>query len=133
MNFIDQMNKYVLYISIILNGILLMTVVGVLPFLLYLSVITNIVFVWYTSKCLLRISDVEEDMMQLMEKNENFLVVLENLHALEMYYGDENLQNLIDNSRELINDFIDIQEKYFDVEVTMEEDDEEDYQAEEGE
>ena len=127
------MNKYVLYISIILNGILLMTVVGVLPFLLYLSVITNIVFVWYTSKCLLRISDVEEDMMQLMEKNENFLVVLENLHALEMYYGDENLQNLIDNSRELINDFIDIQEKYFDVEVTMEEDDEEDYQAEEGE
>ena len=41
-----------------------------------------------------------------------------------MYYGDEHLQGLIDNSRELVNDFIEIQEKYFDVEVVDLEDDE---------
>ena len=35
----------------------------------------------------------------------------------EMYYGDEHLQSLIDQSRELINTFIETQEKYFDVEV----------------
>ena len=42
-----------------------------------------------------------------------------------MYYGDENLQALIENSRILVNDFIDIQEKYFEVEVTDQEEDEE--------
>jgi len=133
MSFIEQMNKYILYISIILNGILLMTVVGILPFLLYLSTVINIIFIWYTTKCLIQINHTEEDMLQLLEKNEDFLHVLEGVHALEMYYGDENLQNLIDRSRELINEFIDIQEKYFDVEVTTEQDDDEEYQAEEGE
>ena len=34
-----------------------------------------------------------------------------------MYYGDEHLQSLIDQSRDLINSFIETQEKYFDVEV----------------
>ena len=33
-----------------------------------------------------------------------------------MYYGDENLQNMINHSRQLINDFVDFQLKYYDVE-----------------
>ena len=56
---------------------------------------------------------------------------IENIHQLEMYYGDENLQNLIDHSRGLINDFIDFQEKYFDVEVQSETDEEETTEEEE--
>ena len=38
-----------------------------------------------------------------------------------MYYGDENLQNLISHSRGLINEFIDFQAVYFDVEIEEEE------------
>ena len=133
MNFTDQMNKYTLYISIVLNGILLMFVFGTLPFLLYLSIVINMVFLWYIAKCLVRINDVEEDMNYLLGRNEDYLALLENIHSLEMYYGDDNLQNLIDSSRQLVNEFIDIQEKYFEVEVTMEQDEEEEYQAEEGE
>ena len=48
------------------------------------------------------------------------------------YYGDENLQKLIEHSRELINDFVDFQARHFDVEVVEEEEQEED-QAEEQE
>ena len=55
--------------------------------------------------------------VSLLQENESFLENVENIHSLEMYYGDEHLQSLIDQSRELINTFIETQEKYFDVEV----------------
>ena len=54
-----------------------------------------------------------------------FLENLERIHGLEMYYGDQDLQSLIDHSRDLVNEFIDVQEKYFEVEVTSEEFEEE--------
>tara|TARA_A100001515_G_scaffold23433_1_gene18064 strand:- start:47923 stop:48324 length:402 start_codon:yes stop_codon:yes gene_type:complete len=129
MNFINQISKYVLLISIILNGILLAIIFGMIPFLLYISVIINVIMIWYTSKCLLTINNLENDMVQLLESNEQFLQNLEEIYSLEMYYGDEHIQNLIDESRLLINEFIDVQEKYFDVEVTEMEQDEEDETA----
>ena len=129
MNFINQISKYVLLISIILNGILLAIIFGMIPFLLYISVILNVIMIWYTSKCLLTINNLENDMVQLLESNEQFLQSLEEIYSLEMYYGDEHIQNLIDESRLLINEFIDVQEKYFDVEVTEMEQDEEDETA----
>ena len=121
----EQMIKYVLYISIIMNGILLMVITGILPFFLYVSVLVNLVLVWYSIKSLYRLNDIEEDMVTLMEKNELFLENLERIHGLEMYYGDQDLQSLIDHSRDLVNEFIDVQEKYFEVEVTSEEFEEE--------
>ena len=124
MNFLSQINKYVLYISLILNGLLLIYIAGPVPFFLYLSIIINVVLVWYASMCLLKINDVEEDMIGMLQQNEEFLDNLESVHSLEMYYGDEHLQGLIDNSRTLVNNFIEIQEKYFDVEVVDLEDDE---------
>jgi len=118
MSFLTQMNKYVLLFSIILNGILLMFVIGIVPFFLYLSIIVNLVLIWYSGICLMRIDNLESDMIVLLQKNEDFLDELEDIHSLEMYYGDEYLQNLIGKSRELVNDFIDIQEEYFDVQTT---------------
>ena len=114
------MNKYVLYISIILNGILLMIVFGTMPFLLYLSMLINLGLLWYIRRILQQMEDLEEDVTDVVEKIEAFLEHVENLYQLEMYYGDENLKGLIDHSREVINDFIDFQEKYFDVEVQEE-------------
>jgi len=125
MNFFTQMNKYILLFSIILNGILLMFVTGIVPFFLYLSIIINLMLIWYSGVCLLRVNNLENDMIILLQKNEDFLDELENIHALEMYYGDEYLQNLIVKSRDLVNDFIDVQEEYFDVVVTELEHDEE--------
>ena len=120
----SQIIKYILLISLVLNGILIMFVIGMVPFFLYLSIIINLILCWYSSKCLLTINDTENDMIHMLRKNEDFLDELENIHSLEMYYGDEYLQNLINNSRKLVNEFIDTQEKYFDVEVAEEDDNE---------
>ena len=114
------MNKYVLYISIILNGILLMIVFGTVPFLLYLSMLINLGLLWYVGRILQQMEDLEEDVTDIVEKIDAFSEHIESLHQLEMYYGDENLKGLIDHSRGVINDFIDFQEKYFDVEVQEE-------------
>ena len=118
------MNKYLIYISVVLNGILLMMLLGVVPFLLYLSVLINLGFLWYLGALLNKHSGLEDDVVTIVEKIENFSDHLEEIHALEMYYGDENLQNLISHSRGLINEFIDFQAVYFDVEIEEEEVDE---------
>ncbi len=52
----------------------------------------------------------------------NFSDHLEDVHSLEMYYGDQNLQNLIDHSRQLINGMIDFQLSYSNAEVQIESD-----------
>ena len=123
----NQMSKYVLYVSIVLNGVLLMVVAGVVPFLLYLSAVTNLVMFWFSIKCIKKISDIEEDMDVIMSKTDEFSDRLENVHEMEMFYGDETLQGMIDHSKQLVNDYIDLQAKYFDVDVINEEDEEEQY------
>jgi hypothetical protein len=132
MNFLNQMNKYVLYISIILNGALLMILAGIIPFLLFASALLNLVFVWYVYSALQNASEIEEDVHNLMGNLNDFSDHLEQIYSLEMFYGDENLQSLIDHSRRLINNFVDMQEKYYEVEV-IEYDDEEKAQSQEEE
>ena len=122
MSFMNQMSKNILYVSIVLNGILLMAIAGVVPFLLYLSVVINLVLIWFSIKCIKNINDIEEDMDDIMSKTDDFTEHLENVHEMEMFYGDETLQSMIEHSKQLINDYIDLQAKYFDVDVTIEED-----------
>ena len=129
MNFMNQVSKYVFLISLVLNGILLMFLVGVIPFLLYLSTLFNVLLVWFVFKTLRRTNNAEEDLITLMSEMEEFLEQLQSIHAMEMYYGDTELQNLINNSKVLINNFIDVQAKYFDVEVEFEPDDETEEEA----
>ena len=93
----NQMSKYVLYISIVLNGVLLMILAGVVPFLLYLSVIINLVLAWFSISCVKNISDIEEDMDAIMSKTDNFTEHLESVHEMEIFYGDETLQSMIDH------------------------------------
>ena len=131
MNFMTQMSKYIFWISLVLNGVLLMFLVGVVPFLLYLSVLFNILLVWFVFKTLRRTNNTEEDLIVLMNEMEEFLEQLQSIHAMEMYYGDTELQSLINNSKALINNFIDVQAKYFDVEVEFEPDDEAEEEAKE--
>ena len=119
------MNKYILYISVLLNGILLMILFGIIPFFLYLSILINLGMLWFVKKTLEKNSDLEYDVEEIMEKIASFSDHLDDIHELEMYYGDENLQNMIQQSRQLINDFIDFQLKYFDTEENFDPDPEE--------
>ena len=108
-----------------------MILFGIVPFLLYFSILVNLGLVWYIKKTLQKTEDLEKDVTDVVEKIDMFSEHIENIHQLEMYYGDENLQNLIDHSRGLINDFIDFQASYFDVEVESETDEEETTEEEE--
>ena len=67
-------------------------------------------------------SSLEEDLGNVYESMENFSNHLEEVHSLEMYYGDQNLQNLINHSKTLINELIDFQISYTDAEVQVESD-----------
>jgi hypothetical protein len=127
MNFITQISKYIFYISLVLNAILLMFLVGVLPFLLYISILANILLMWYAYQFVIENNKIEEDISSLFDNTEDFVKHLEQIHELEMYYGDQNLQNLINHSKNLINQYVDIQEKYYDVEIEFDEDEEGDY------
>ena len=114
------MNRYLIGISILLNAVLLMFLFGVLPFALYLSIILNIIFIWYIRNNLASLEEVREDLVSTLEIIESFSDHLDRLHELETFYGDETLQTLINHSREVINDFVDLQEKYYDLEVGLE-------------
>lgn len=120
-----QINKYVFYVSAVLNGILLMHLFGIIPFFLYLSVAINLGFLWYIKKMFDKNQSLEQDVIEMVERIDSFSSHLEELHSLETYYGDTDLQEAIEHSRHLINDFIDFQQKYFEVEVILEPDQEE--------
>ena len=113
-----------LYISLFFNGGLLIYLFGALPFFLFLSAVTNIALVWYIKNSLVKDVALEEDIIDIVEKIDTFSNHIEKIHQLEMYYGDEQLQSLIEHSGQLVNDFVDFQEKYFDVEVEFQEDEE---------
>jgi hypothetical protein len=114
------MNKYILGLSIVLNGILLIVLFGLVPFLLYLSTLINIFFVWFIIKNLNEMDDIREDLLYNLESIESFSDHLDQLHEMEAFYGDQTLQDLIGHSRRVINDIVDLQEKYYDVETGIE-------------
>ena len=119
------MINYFLGISLLLNSILIMVVIGIIPFFLYISLLVNIGLILLIRLKINEVDEVRDDTMALLNKINNFSNHVENLHELESFYGDQVLQGLINHSKEIINDIIDIQEKYDDVEVTVETYDEE--------
>ena len=113
----NQINRYFLLLSLFFNGGLLVYLFGALPFFLFASVVVNIFLLWYAKRHLDKQSDLESDVVDIVEKVDVFGEHIESLHELEIYYGDENLQKLMEHSNELINYFIDFQARHFDVEV----------------
>ena len=118
---LEKINNYVFYISLALNGVLLMYLFGVLPFFLYVSLLLNIGMIWYIRNMIKNNNQVEEDILKLVDSMNGFESHIEDIHSLEVYYGDQDLQNMLTHSRTLINDFIDFQAKHYDVEVVEEE------------
>ena len=123
------MNNILIIISVILNGILLAFLFGLMPLFLYLSVAVNVLLVWYIRKSMENTGDIEEDLLIILKSVERFSDNLDNLHSMEMFYGEPILQDLINHSRATNNDIVDMLGKYYDVKV--EEIDEEDIDEEE--
>tara|TARA_R100000700_G_C3146263_1_gene126430 strand:+ start:455 stop:877 length:423 start_codon:yes stop_codon:yes gene_type:complete len=102
-----------LTLSLVINLILMAFVVGLLPLLLSLATIIIVTLIWYILKLRTELSDVSEDLEKFFKKLDEYEKHVDQLHGMEMFYGDQTLQGLIRHSREMINEIIDLQERYF--------------------
>ena len=102
-----------LVLSVVINLILMAFVVGLLPLLLSLATIIIITLVWYILKLRTELASVSEDVEKFFKKVDEYEKHVDQIHGMEMFYGDQTLQGLIRHSREMINEIIDLQEKYF--------------------
>ena len=128
-----MINNVLIAISVILNGVLLTFLFGLVPLLLYLSVASNILFLWYIRKSLQNVGDIEEDLLEVLKSIESLSDDIEDLHSMEMFYGEPVLQGLINNSRSTMNDIVDVLEKYYDVKAVQIDEDEDNQEEEEKE
>jgi len=107
------MIKIFLVISTVANLVLIAVVVGILPFLLTLSAVVVMLLLWYIKKLMAETKGITQDFDNFYLKLEQYEKHINDIHGLEMFYGDETLQGLIKHSREILNDIYDFQVKYF--------------------
>ena len=109
------MSNILIGISIVLNGTLLAFLFGLVPFLLYLSIAFNLLLLWYVRRSLANVQEIEGDLLEALKSIEDFADNLDEIHSMEMFYGEPILQDLINNSRVTINEIVDLLEKYYEV------------------
>ena len=107
------MNKILLGVSVAANLVLIAAVVGIMPLFLALATIVIITLCWYIKKLTAEHKAISNDFDDFYSKLDKYENHLNEIHGMEMFYGDETLQGLIKHSRETINDIYDFQEKYF--------------------
>ena len=107
------MMQVFLALSVVINLILMAFVVGLMPLLLSLSILAITTLVWYILKLRKELSEVSQDLEQFFKKIDEYEKHVDQIHGMEMFYGDQTLQGLIRHSREMINEIIDLQERYF--------------------
>ncbi len=106
------MIKYFAIISGVLNSILLMSVLGIVPFFLYLSIIIIICLCWFIYNLMNRLEDVTEDIEELFVGFYDLSEHLQSIHELEMFYGEPVLQDLIEHTKKVVQDIEDYKEMY---------------------
>jgi len=109
----NMMTQIFLVSSLILNSCLLIYLFGLIPFLLFISLMLNVGFVCYLSYLLNERTELRNDFGDLLTKFEMYASKLVQLYELEMFYGDEVLEDLLNSSRILINNFYEYENKYF--------------------
>ena len=99
--------------SLILNSFLLIYLFGILPFSLFISILVNLLGGYYVYFLINDRKNTQEEFNSLLNKNEIFLTHLQQVYDLEMYYGDDTLESLINHSKQLIEDFYSYEEQNF--------------------
>jgi len=98
--------------SILTNLALIAMVVGIMPLLLAISFIVVGLMAWYILRMTTQSNQMIKDLESFYPILEDFEKHLDEIHGLEMFYGDQNLQGLLKHSRVLLNEIYDFQEKY---------------------
>ena len=109
----NMMTKIALISSLVLNSFLLIYLFGIIPFILFLSVISNMILMSYMIYLLKERTDLQNDFYDLLSNLETYSGKLLSTYELEMFYGDDTLEDLLRNSKILVNKFYDYEDKYY--------------------
>ena len=118
--------KYITAVSVILNAILIATVIGLLPFLFYMSLLAIVFLIWYIMTLVDRVEDINDDVEEIFEIFDSFEEHLHSIYGMQMFYGDETLESLINHSRDVLYDLNNYRQKYY-LDSDIVDEDEEDY------
>jgi hypothetical protein len=104
--------KIILIVSLLINSALLIAVLGAFPFFLYISLLINVALVWYIGSLLTDLSEVNNDLEELFDKTTSLQNHIETIYEMEMFYGDQTLDELIQHTKEVVSDIEYYKEKY---------------------
>ena len=93
-----------------------------------ISIILNILLSWFCYKVVRKSLNHSENIYFLIDRVDDFTDHLAAIYEMEMFYGDETLKGLLEHSKNLKEDV-----SFFRGEYILELEDEELFQAEEGE
>ena len=121
--------RWALLTSAVLNSILIMTVTGILPFFLYLSILLNVGAIWFIFILIKQVNEANDDLENMLSTFFNLEEHIKTLYSMEMFYGDETLQGLIEHTKQVVDEIDFYRKKYSleeddDIEYIVEEDDE---------
>ena len=96
----------------------------ILSLVLTLSLSANVVLLWYNRQAVEKLVFISDNIGDIMGLVQEYHEHLESLYEMEMFYGDETLQHLIEHTRslyDLLEDFEDV----YSIAIPPEEDSEE--------
>ncbi len=71
---------------------------------LTLSIILNVIFIWYIIQLLKRFLTFQEELDSFSETLEEYQNHIDIVNSLERFYGDETLGNLLRHSKALVEE-----------------------------
>tara|TARA_R100001079_G_scaffold54439_1_gene27869 strand:- start:5 stop:331 length:327 start_codon:yes stop_codon:yes gene_type:complete len=74
----------------------------ILSIILVLSIAVNALLGWYMIKLLRRFLFLSDNLDDLLDQLDGYSMHVENVHSLEMFYGEPVLQNLMNHSRDVV-------------------------------
>ncbi len=83
----------------------MLTTVVLLSLVLFISISANIFLIWFVWKSLRQIAEYDEELRDLIDIIKSFSNHVESIHALEMFYGDETLRNLMRHANDIVSTF----------------------------
>ena len=109
-----------------------MTLTNWLIIALFLSIVANLLALWYIRKLLAKVLFVSQNLTDLVDLLTTYRNHLQRLFQLEMYYGDETMKFLIKHTKSLLDVLEDYSDIYLMTEpIALDEEDEESYDDEE--
>ena len=78
-----------------------MTSFVILTTVLIASLILNLVFYWYSRQVVAKLTFIYDNIGDMSELVSNYQVHLKSVYQMEMFYGDETLQHLMNHTKSL--------------------------------